>query len=86
MANAWYFRIVLAHATGHMFDNPSSTTDPAEQTRLERAYQSQAFETFPPIPLGGYNQTPAERVNVHGVLAGPSIVFWNGSKSRRSRR
>ena len=35
--------------------------DPAEQTRLERAYQLQAFETLPYIPLGGYRQSAAWR-------------------------
>jgi len=57
------------------------TVDPAEQTRLERVYQLQAFETLPYIPLGGYRQTSAWRDNVHGILKGPSIVFWNVSKS-----
>jgi len=55
-------------------------TDPAEQTRLERAYQLEAFETLPFIPLGGYRQSAAWRDNVHGILKGPSVVFWNVSK------
>ena len=48
--------------------------------RLERAYQLQAFETLPFIPLGGYRQSAAWRDNVHGILKGPSVVFWNVSK------
>ncbi len=57
-----------------------SATDPAEQTRLERAYQLQAFETLPFIPLGGYRQTSAWRDDLSGILKGPSVVFWNVKK------
>lgn len=57
-----------------------SATDPAEQTRLERAYQLQAFETLPFIPLGGYRQTSAWRDTISGILKGPSVVFWNVKK------
>jgi peptide/nickel transport system substrate-binding protein len=57
-----------------------SATDPAEQTRLERTYQLQAFETLPFIPLGGYRQTSAWRDNISGILKGPSVVFWNVKK------
>ena len=56
-------------------------TDSAEQTRLERAYQLQAFETLPFIPHGGYRQSAAWRDNVTGILKGPSVVFWNVSKT-----
>ena len=56
------------------------TTDPAAQTRLERDYQLQLFETLPFIPLGGYRQSAAWRSNLTGVLKGPSIVFWNVKK------
>ena len=58
-----------------------SATDPAEQTRLAREFQLRAFEFLPFIPLGGYRQTSAWRDNLQGVLKGPSIVFWNVSKS-----
>ena len=57
------------------------TTDPAEQTRLERAYQLQAFESLPFIPLGGYRQSAAWRDSVHGILKGPSVVFWNVTRT-----
>ncbi|MFO1029408.1 MAG: ABC transporter substrate-binding protein [Acetobacteraceae bacterium] len=56
------------------------TTDPAEQTRLEREYQLQAFDFLPFIPLGRYLQTSAWRDNVRGILKGPSAVFWNIDK------
>ncbi len=54
--------------------------DPAEQTRLERDYELQAFEVLPFIPLGRYRQTSAWRDNVTGILEGPCVVFWNISK------
>jgi peptide/nickel transport system substrate-binding protein len=53
----------------------------AEQTHLERDHQLRAFDVLPYIPLGGYRQTSAWRDNLHGILKGPSIVFWNVSKS-----
>jgi peptide/nickel transport system substrate-binding protein len=52
-----------------------------EQTRLERAYQLQAFAMLPFIPLGGYRQSAAWRDNVNGVLKGPSVVSWNVAKN-----
>ena len=58
-----------------------SATNAAEQTRLERDYQLRAFDVLPYIPLGGYRQTSAWRDNLQGVLKGPSIVFWNVSKT-----
>ena len=58
-----------------------SSSDPAEQTRLETAYQLRAFEFLPFIPLGRYRQTSAWRTNVSGILKGPSSVFWNISKT-----
>src|SRR5262249_46045400 len=64
-----------------LYDQWLGTTDPAEQTRLERAYQLQCFETLPFIPLGGYRQSAAWRDNVTGILKGPSVVFWNVSKT-----
>ena len=54
--------------------------DPAEQTRLERAYQLQAFQSLPFIPLGRYLQSSAWRDNITGILKGPSVVFWNVRK------
>ena len=55
-------------------------SDPAEQTRLERAYQLRSFDLLPYIPLGRYLQSSAWRENVTGILKGPSVVFWNISK------
>ena len=57
------------------------TTDPVEQTRLEKAYQLRAFDFLPFIPLGRYLQTSAWRDNVRGILKGPSAVFWNIEKT-----
>ena len=54
--------------------------DPAEQTRLERAYQLQAFQSLPFIPLGRYLQSSAWRDNITDILKGPSVVFWNVRK------
>jgi peptide/nickel transport system substrate-binding protein len=57
------------------------SADPAEQTRLERAYQLQGLASLPFIPLGRFRQTSAWRDNVTGLLEGPSVVFWNISKT-----
>jgi peptide/nickel transport system substrate-binding protein len=57
------------------------TSDPAEQTRLERDYQLEGMKNLPFIPLGRYRQTSAWRDNVTGILAGPSVVFWNVTKA-----
>ncbi len=54
--------------------------DPAKQIALERAYELQAFNTVPFVPLGRYVQTSAWRENITGILKGPSIVFWNVKK------
>jgi peptide/nickel transport system substrate-binding protein len=54
--------------------------DPAEQTRLERAYQLAAFTSVPYIPMGRYIQSSAWRENVTGLLKGPNVVFWNVAK------
>ncbi len=55
-------------------------SDPAQQAVLERAYELQAFETIPYVPLGRYVQTSAWRKEITGILKGPSIVFWNVKK------
>jgi peptide/nickel transport system substrate-binding protein len=62
------------------YDDWLGATDPAQQTRLERDYQLEAFDSLPFIPLGGYRQSAAWRDNVTGILKGPSVVFWNVSK------
>ena len=55
-------------------------TDPAEQTRLEKAYELRACDFLPFLPLGRYVQSSAWRENITGILKGPSIVFWNVKK------
>jgi peptide/nickel transport system substrate-binding protein len=57
------------------------SVDPDEQTRLEREYQLQGMTTLPFIPLGRFRQTAAWRENLTGLLDGPSVVFWNVTKS-----
>ncbi|MGE0222206.1 MAG: ABC transporter substrate-binding protein [Acetobacteraceae bacterium] len=66
--------------TERMYDQWLGTTDPAEQTKLERAYVLRAYETVPFVPMGRYIQSSAWRDNVTGILKGPSIVFWNVKK------
>jgi len=63
-----------------IYDAWLETSDPAEQTRLERDYELQGIATLPFIPLGRYRQTSAWRDNVTGILEGPSVVFWNVTK------
>jgi peptide/nickel transport system substrate-binding protein len=55
--------------------------DPAEQTRLERAYQLAAFESVPFVPMGRYMLRAAWSKRLSGLLKGPAPVFWNVSKS-----
>jgi len=66
---------------GEIYDEWLSTSDPAEQARLERDYELAGFAALPFIPLGRYRQTSAWRDNVTGILEGPSVVFWNVSKA-----
>jgi len=54
--------------------------DPAEQRKLEKAYELHACEFLPFLPLGRYVQSSAWRDNVTGILKGPTIVFWNVKK------
>ena len=56
------------------------SADPAEQTRLEREYQLQAFEMLPFIPMGRFRQTSAWRDTLTGIEEGPSVVFWGMRK------
>jgi hypothetical protein len=56
-------------------------TDPMEPTRLQREYRLRSFETVPFVALGDYRQSTAWRDHVTGILKGPSVVFWNVSKS-----
>jgi peptide/nickel transport system substrate-binding protein len=55
--------------------------DPLEQTRLEREYELEAFQSLPFIPLGRFRQTAAWRETLTGLLEGPSVVFWNVTKT-----
>jgi peptide/nickel transport system substrate-binding protein len=64
-----------------IYDAWLETTDPAKSSQLEVAYEKRAFDFLPFIPLGHYRQTSAWRKNVHGILKGPSAVFWNISKT-----
>lgn len=63
-----------------IYDTWLGSSDPVEQTKLERDYELQGFATLPFIPLGRYRQTSAWRDNVSGILEGPSVVFWNVAK------
>ncbi len=64
-----------------IFDTWLSTADLAEQTRLEREYEIEGLNSLPFIPLGRFRQTAAWRENVTGLLDGPSVIFWNVTKS-----
>jgi peptide/nickel transport system substrate-binding protein len=64
-----------------IYDTWLGTTDPAEQVRLERQYEQEAFVSLPFIPLGRYLQSSAWRDTVTGILPGPCAVFWNISKT-----
>jgi peptide/nickel transport system substrate-binding protein len=57
------------------------SVDTAEQTRLEREYELEGLRSLPFIPLGRFRQTSAWRDDVVGILDGPSVIFWNVTKS-----
>jgi peptide/nickel transport system substrate-binding protein len=52
-------------------------TDPAKQKAIAEAVQLRAVEYPTHIQLGQYVQPVAFRKNVTGILASPSIAFWN---------
>jgi peptide/nickel transport system substrate-binding protein len=52
-------------------------TDPAKQKAIAEAVQLRAVEYPTHIQLGQYVQPVAFRKGVTGILAGPSIAFWN---------
>jgi len=79
-ANGWFGWAEDARME-QIYDTWLETIDPTEQTKLEREYQLEAFRFLPFIPLGRYLQTSAWRDNVHGILKGPSAVFWNIEKA-----
>ena len=64
-----------------IFDTWLEAVDSSAQTRLERAYELEAFAALPFLPLGRLRQTSAWRDNVSGILEGPSVVFWNIDKT-----
>ena len=64
-----------------IFDRWLAASDPAEQVGLERDYELEGLRTLPFIPLGRFRQTAAWRDNLRGLLDGPSVVFWNVTKT-----
>ncbi len=66
--------------TERLYDQWLGAADPAEQTRIERAFTLRAYENVPFIPMGRYYQSSAWRENITGILKGPSVVFWNIKK------
>jgi peptide/nickel transport system substrate-binding protein len=52
-------------------------TDPAKQKAIAEAVQLREIEYPTHLQLGQYTQPIAYRKNVSGILAGPSIAFWN---------
>ena len=57
-----------------------TTADPAEQQRIAREMQKQAFQDVPYIPTGFYFQPTAYRSNLTGIVEGMP-VFWNVKRS-----
>lgn len=64
-----------------IYDTWLGTTDPAEQARLERDYELEGLTSLPFLPLGRFRQTSAWRESLTGLLEGPSVVFWNITKT-----
>ncbi|HMK81669.1 MAG TPA: ABC transporter substrate-binding protein [Xanthobacteraceae bacterium] len=52
-------------------------TDPAKQKAIAEAVQLREVEYPTHLQLGQYTQPIAFRKGVSGILAGPSIAFWN---------
>ena len=52
-------------------------TDPAKQKEIAEAVQLRAVEYPTHLQLGQYTQPVASRKGVTGILAAPSIAFWN---------
>jgi peptide/nickel transport system substrate-binding protein len=52
-------------------------TDPGKQKAIAEAVQLREAEYPTHLQLGQYTQPVAFRKNVSGILAGPSIAFWN---------
>jgi peptide/nickel transport system substrate-binding protein len=62
-------------------DRWAVSTDPAEQTRLARQIQVEAFKTLPYVPLGGSALQSAYRKTVTGVFPSPVAAYWNVGKT-----
>jgi peptide/nickel transport system substrate-binding protein len=55
-------------------------TDPAKQVAIAEAVQIRAREVTPYVPLGQWYSLVAARTSIQGLLAAPTLVFWNISK------
>jgi peptide/nickel transport system substrate-binding protein len=58
-------------------DSFARETDPAKQKAIAEAVQLREVEYPTHLQLGQYTQPVAFRKGVSGILAGPSIAFWN---------
>jgi peptide/nickel transport system substrate-binding protein len=58
-------------------DTFAKETDPSKQKAIAEAVQLREVEYPTHIQLGQYVQPIAFRKGVSGILAGPSIAFWN---------
>src|SRR5262249_34036371 len=58
-------------------DSFARETDPVKQKAIAEAVQLREIEYPTHLQLGQYTQPIAYRTNVSGILAGPSIAFWN---------
>ena len=52
----------------------------AEQQRLAREIQIEAFKVVPHVPLGHFLSPSAWRSNVTGVIKSPVVLFYNMGK------
>jgi peptide/nickel transport system substrate-binding protein len=62
-------------------DQWANAVDPAEQIRLAREIQVQAFKSLPYIPLGAVIAEVAYRKDVTGVFPCPVYAYWNIGKA-----
>jgi peptide/nickel transport system substrate-binding protein len=68
-------------AMERIYETWVDSTNPAEQTRLERDFQLAAFATVPFFPLGRYLQESAWSRKLDNIPRGPAPLFWNVTKS-----
>jgi peptide/nickel transport system substrate-binding protein len=59
------------------FDAPNL----AEQQRIAREIQIEAFQVVPHVPLGHFLSPSAWRRNVTGVIRSPVVLFYNMAKT-----